>query len=81
MTFLVKAIQALALAVTAMRLVLLTQKVFGHFAPNDPFDLAPRSGLSAYITVSTPLNDIWDSNVATSPSFVVALSMRANEGK
>ena len=45
-------------------------KVFDPFASNAAFDLSSRSGSSAYATISAPLDDIWNGDTSTFPSFV-----------
>lgn len=57
------------------------RQVFDPFASDDAFDLSSRSGSSAYATVSSPLDTVWNGDTATFPSFVVALRIRAKEGK
>lgn len=56
-------------------------QVFDPFASNAAFDLSSRSGSSAYATISAPLDDIWNGDTSTFPSFVVSLRIRAKEGK
>jgi len=46
-----------------------------------PFDLSTRAASQVYIDVLAPLQDEWDVNVATFPSSIVSLKMRAAEGK
>jgi len=55
--------------------------IYNPFATNDLFDLATQSGAAAYATISAPLEQVWDGNVTTFPTFVGALWERANEGK
>jgi len=56
-------------------------QVFDPFSSNDTFDLSSRSGSLAFATVSAPLNTIWNGDTSTFLSFVVALYIRAKEGK
>ena len=56
-------------------------RVFDPFASTDPFDLSSRSGSMAYATISAPLDNIWNGDTSTFPSFVVSLRIRAKEGK
>lgn len=55
-------------------------QVFDPFASSDAFDLSSRSGAAAYATASAPLDDIWDGDTSTFPSFVISLRIRAREG-
>ena len=57
--------------------------IFDPFIEDQLFNLATRTGGQAYTNISAPLNDedIWDSSVATFPSFVVALRLQVEEGK
>ena len=57
------ALQALATAVAALRPAVAPAKVHDPFATNDPFDLDTRSGSSAYSTISSPLDQLWDGAV------------------
>ena len=75
------ALQALATAVAALRPAVAPAKVHDPFATNDPFDLDTRSGSSAYSTISSPLDQLWDGAVESFPSFLVALRIRAKQGK
>lgn len=55
-------------------------QVFNPFASVNAFDLYSRSSSSAYVTVPTPLDDIWDGYTSTFPSFVTSLHLHAREG-
>ena len=55
--------------------------VFDPFQEDVPFDLSTRAASQTYIDISAPLQDEWDGNVATFPSFIVSLQMRDAEGK
>ena len=57
--------------------------MFDPFIEDQPFNLASRAGDQAYTSISAALKDedVWDGNVTTFPSFVVALRLRAEEGK
>ena len=54
--------------------------VFESFKGDIPFDLSTQDSARAYIDVSASLQDEWDGDVATFPSFIVSLQMRAAEG-
>ena len=56
-------------------------QVFDPFASDAAFDLSTRSGSTAYATISAPLDEIWNGDTSTFPSFVVSLRIRAKEGK
>jgi len=55
-------------------------QVFDPFVSSNTFDLSSRSSAAAYASVSAPLDDIWDGDTSTFPSFVVSLRIRAREG-
>ena len=80
-TAIAAALQALATAVAALRPAVAPTKVHDPFATNDPFDLDTRSGSSAYSTISSPLDQLWDGAVESFPSFLVAVRIRAKQGK
>jgi len=80
-TALANAIAALAAAVTAIQLPVLTPIIYNPFVTNDAFDLSSRVGSSAFISASALLDIIWDSDVLNFPSFIVALRLRTKEGK
>ena len=54
---------------------------FNPFASTDVVDLSSRSGALAYTIISALLDNIWDGDTSTFPSFVVSLRIRAKEGK
>ena len=73
-TNLTAAIALLVNAINAMpRAAPPPPRVFDPFASSDAFDLSSRSGAAAYATVSAPLDDIWDGDTSTFPSFVLSL--------
>ena len=75
------ALQALAAAVATFRPAATPAKVHDPFATNKPFNLDTQSGSSAYNTISSPLDQLWDGAVESFPSFLVALRIRAKQGK
>ena len=75
------AIQALVTAIGLLRPPPPRTSVFDPFAHDIPFDLATRSGSQAYNDASAPLDEEWNGDVSTFPSFVVALRLRASEAK
>jgi len=80
-TAIAAALQALAAAVAALQPVATSRKIYNPFESNDPVDLSTRSRSSAYDKISSPLDNVWSSDVDTFPSFVVSLKIRAKEGK
>ena len=80
-TAIAAALQALATAVAALRTAVAPKKCHDPFATNDPFDLNARSGSNAYNTISSPLDQLWDGAVESFPSFLVAVRVRAKQGK
>ena len=74
------AITALTNAIALIRPPAPTAEVFDPFKADQPYNLASRSGFQAYTDMSSPLEEMWDGTVATFPSFVVALRLRAEEG-
>ena len=75
------AIQALATAITNMNNPPTTVPITDLFSSGQPFNLATRSGLTAYEQSSEPLKNVWDGEAATFPSFVIQLHLRANKAK
>ena len=75
------AIMALTNAIALIRTPVPAPQVYDPFQVDVPYNLASRLGSQAYADVSAPLDDIWDGKVNTFPSFVVALSLRAEEDK
>ena len=75
------AITALTNAIALIRAPAPAPQVFDPFQADVPYNLASRLGSQAYADVSAPLDDIWDGTVNSFPSFVVALSLRAEEAK
>ena len=75
------ALQALATAVATLRSATALAKVHDPFATNDLFDLDTRSGSNVYITISSPLDELWDGTVDSFPSFLVAIRIRAKQEK
>ena len=53
-----------------------TTKVHHPFPMNDPFNLDTQSGSTAYITISAPLDEIWDGEVNTFP-FIHCSTLRS----
>ena len=51
-------------------------RVFDPFASNDQFDL-----LSRYATISVPLDNFWNGDTSTFPSYGVSLRIRTKEEK
>ena len=80
-TAIANALQALASAVAALRPAVQPIKVHDPFATNDPFDLDIRSGSSAYNTISSPLDQLWDGAVESFPVLLVAVRTRAKQEK
>jgi len=80
-TALANAIAALAVTMAAIQALVLTPKICDPFATNDAFDLRSRVGSSAFVSASTTLDIIWDGDVSSFPSFVVAFRLRVKEGK
>ena len=74
------AITALTNAIALIRPPAPTTAVFDPFKADQPYNLSTRSGFQAYTDMSAPLEEMWDVTVATFPSFVVALRLRAEEG-
>ena len=62
-TAIAAALQALATAVASLRPAAAPAKVHDPCATNDPFDLDTLSGSSAYITLSSPFDELWDGTV------------------
>lgn len=56
-------------------------RVFDPLASADAFDLSAHSGFLAYANISAMLDNIFDGDTSTFPSFVVSLRIRAKEGK
>ena len=57
------------------------QPVHDLFQANDAFDLSTRSGMQAFEEISKPLIDKWDGSIATFPTFIINLKLRANKGR
>jgi len=55
-------------------------QVFDPFVSANDFDWSSWSGVSAYATVSSALDDIRDGDTSTFHSFFVSLRIRAREG-
>ena len=55
-TVIAAALQAIATSVSALRLETASPKVFDPLASIDAFDLSSRSGSSAYVKISSPLD-------------------------
>jgi len=77
------AISALTNTITFIRVPAPPAPVFDTFVEDQPFNLASHAGDQAYTSISATINseDLWYGNVSTVPSFVVALRLRAEEGK
>ena len=56
-------------------------QVFDPFASADALYLSSHSDSTAYATVSSPLDDIWDDDTSKFRSLVVSSRIRAKEGK
>ena len=82
-TALATAIMALTNAIALIRPPPPTPAVYDPFTEDQPFNLATRTGAQSYNEISAPLDekDIWDGDVATFPTFILALRIRATEGK
>ena len=71
------AITALTNAIALIRPPAPAVAVFDPFKADQPYNLASRSGIQSYTDMAAPLDEIWDGTVATFPSFVVSLRLRA----
>ena len=82
-TALAAAITALTNAIALIRLPPPTPVVYNPFTEDQPFNLATQTGAQSYNDISAPLDekDIWDGDVATFPTFILALRIRAIKGK
>ena len=81
---------ALKAAITALKNVIApiqtpapSAPVFDPFVEDQPFNLANCAGNQAYTNISAALNDkdMWNGNISSFPSFIVALRLRVEEGK
>ena len=80
-TSIAAALQILAAVVAALRPPISPAKVKNDFATKSPFNLDTHFRASAYTTVSSPLNERWNGEVNTFPSFLVALRVCSKQGK
>ena len=83
-TIIATAITAPSAAIFAMRPfqpLVMKIPVLDPFSSLFPFDLSFRSGATSYNVASSPLDQIWDSTMATFLFFVISLRLRAKEGK
>ena len=78
---LTQAITALTNAIAFLQPPPQPAAVYDPFASDVPFNLSTRLGSQAYSDISSPLDEVWDGSVNTFPSFMVALTIRAKEGK
>ena len=71
------AITALTNAIALIQAPARSAPVFDPFIEDQLFNLASRAGDQAYTSISAALKDedVWDGNVTTFPSFVVALRL------
>ena len=74
-------ITTLTNAIALIKAPVPSPQVFDPFQADVPYNLASRLGSQAYADVSALLDDTWDGTVNTFPLFVVALNLRAEEGK
>ena len=75
------AITALTNAIALLQLPPVQPAVFDPFTPDLPFNLNTRLGSQAYSDIAAPLDEVWNGDVSTFPSFIVALTLRAKKGK
>ena len=73
----VAAFQALVTAVAALSPAAAPTKVHDPLATNEPCDFYTRSSSSAYTTIFSPLDELWDGAVKSFPSFLVAVRIHA----
>ena len=73
------AIQALTAMLTTMQNPPARTVVLDPFKADEPFDLSTRQGSQVYNDSSALLDETWDGSVATFPSFIVSLQLRASE--
>ena len=78
---LANAIQALTTVIASMQAQSSTPAIYDPFAHDQPFNVAARAGAQAYTDASAPLDTVWDGDISTFPSFVVALRIRASDAQ
>ena len=71
------AIQALTTVITTINAP--PPPTYEPFAPTQPFNVATRAGSQAYTNASSPLDELWDGEISTFPSFLVSLRIHAND--
>ena len=75
------AITALTNAIALIRPPPPTPAVFDSFTADQPFNLNTRLGSQAYSDLAAPLDNVWNGEVSTFPTFIVDLTLRAKKGK
>ena len=80
-TAIASALQDLATAVVALRPAVSPTKVHDPSSTNNPFNLDTRYESNAYSTISSSLDQLWDGAVESFLSFLVAIRIRAKQGK